>query len=274
VHDVFISYSTKDQNQAETVRSVLENNGISCWMAPRDIPTGSNYTKEIPIAIRDCQVFVLILSQNSQNSHWVLKELDSAVNHAKVILPFMLENCQLNEEFNFLLTGAQRYEAYKKKSDSLEALITRIRAITNPQTESSVQNPPPQQEKSPVYHRSVRCPACNSANWEELPKKTGKYTVGEKAVGILPLVLGVVFMFAGVFIMAVVTTFMGSLKDSVFFSIMSFGMIGGAVFGFIFGNTKARNRIRRQRIRNGIVPHPLRCKACQKEFLVKRDQIV
>jgi len=100
VHDVFISYSSRDMVQAETVRNVLEKNGIPCWMAPRDIPGGSNYTKEIPIAIRQCQVFVLILSQHAQSSHWVLKELDSAVNCGKTILPFMLEDCELNDEFN------------------------------------------------------------------------------------------------------------------------------------------------------------------------------
>ena len=105
--EIFISYSSNDLPQAETVRNVLEKNGLSCWMAPRDIPGGSNYTKEIPIAIRNCKIFVLILSKSAQNSHWVLKELDSAVNCGKVILPFMLEDCALNDEFNFLLTGAQ-----------------------------------------------------------------------------------------------------------------------------------------------------------------------
>ena len=127
--EIFISYSSVDLVNAETVRNVLEKNGFSCWMAPRDIPGGSNYTKEIPIAIRNCKVFVLILSKNAQTSHWVLKELDSAVNCGKVILPFMLEDCVLNDEFNFLLTGAQRYAAYQKKAEAMETLISRIRGI-------------------------------------------------------------------------------------------------------------------------------------------------
>ena len=127
--EIFISYSTIDTTQAETVRNVLEKNGISCWMAPRDIPGGSNYTKEIPIAIRNCKIFVLILSKNAQSSHWVLKELDSAVNCGKVILPFMLEDCLLNDEFNFLLTGAQRYAAYQKKAEVMENFILRIKGI-------------------------------------------------------------------------------------------------------------------------------------------------
>ena len=135
--EVFISYSTVDLASAETVRNVLESNGLSCWMAPRDIPGGSNYTREIPIAIRNCKVFVLILSKNAQGSQWVLKELDSAVNCGKVILPFMLEDCILNDEFNFLLTGAQRYAAYQKKAEAMETLISRIHGILDVSPSSS-----------------------------------------------------------------------------------------------------------------------------------------
>ena len=79
-HQVFISYSTKDTTQAEWVRKILENNGITCWIAPRNIPGGSNYAREIPAAIRECQVFVLMLSHHSESSIWVSKELDLAVN--------------------------------------------------------------------------------------------------------------------------------------------------------------------------------------------------
>ena len=138
--EVFISYSTIDAINAETVRNILEKNGLSCWMAPRDIPGGSNYTKEIPIAIRNCKVFVLILSKNAQSSQWVLKELDSAVNCGKVILPFMLEECILNDEFNFLLTGTQRYAAYQKKAEALETLISRIRGILDATSTSAEKN--------------------------------------------------------------------------------------------------------------------------------------
>ena len=68
MRQVFISYSSKDFAQAQSVRHVLEQNGITCWMAPADIPGGSNYTKEIPVAIRGCQAFVLMLSNNAQKS--------------------------------------------------------------------------------------------------------------------------------------------------------------------------------------------------------------
>jgi len=40
--DVFISYSTEDKAVADAVVSVLENEGIRCWYAPRDIESGTD----------------------------------------------------------------------------------------------------------------------------------------------------------------------------------------------------------------------------------------
>ena len=127
--DIFISYSTKDEAHVQALRSVLDANSISYWIAPRDIPGGSNYAREIPSAIRNCTVFLLVLSQNAESSIWVSRELDLAVNSRKVILPLMVEDFAVGDEFNFLLTGCQRYEAFRRKSEVLETMIARIRSI-------------------------------------------------------------------------------------------------------------------------------------------------
>ena len=60
---VFISYSSKEYDEAYAIKQVLETNGISCWMAPQSIPSGSDYSHEIPRAIKSCEVFLLILSK-------------------------------------------------------------------------------------------------------------------------------------------------------------------------------------------------------------------
>lgn len=127
--DVFISYSTKNQFDADLVKRVLENNGISCWMAPDNIPSGSNYAREIPTAIQNSRVFVLLLSRVAQLSQWVTKELDLAVNKRKVIIPFVLEECELLDEFNFYLVGAQRLNAYHRKADALKLLVQRLQVL-------------------------------------------------------------------------------------------------------------------------------------------------
>lgn len=124
--DVFISYSSKDFTNVSAIKSVLEINNIKCWMAPSSIPIGSSYANEIPVAIRNCRMFLLMLSTRSQESQWVQKEVSLALGYGKTVLPFMLENCELTESFNFFLTDVQRYNAYESQSEILKELIDRI----------------------------------------------------------------------------------------------------------------------------------------------------
>jgi TIR domain len=42
-HDVFISYSSKDKTIADAVLAKLEERGLRCWIASRDIIPGSNW---------------------------------------------------------------------------------------------------------------------------------------------------------------------------------------------------------------------------------------
>ena len=75
---VFISYSSRDYEQAQKLRIRLEQDGITCWMAPENIRAGQDYASEIPAAIANCSVFLLLLTDNAQRSTWVPKELDTA----------------------------------------------------------------------------------------------------------------------------------------------------------------------------------------------------
>lgn len=129
--DVFISYKAEEVDEANWVKSTLETNGISCWMAPACIPGGSSYATEIPQAIRQSKVFVLILSAKAQSSHWVSREVDLAINEGKIILPFMLENCALKDDFNFYLTNVQRYAAYENKVAAIDKMLKEIKVLTN-----------------------------------------------------------------------------------------------------------------------------------------------
>ena len=145
--DVFISYKAEEFNEAAFVKSVLEQNGISCWMAPMCIKGGSSYAVEIPQAIRNCKAFVLILSEICQTSRWVPRELDQAINEGKTILPFMLENCPLRDDFSFYLTNVQRYAAYENMNATLELLIRDIMAILGREADN-IYIPVPESEES------------------------------------------------------------------------------------------------------------------------------
>ncbi len=104
---VFISYSSKDRAFVNRIVHKLEEMGIYCWQAPEHIPAGSSYAKEIPKAIRECEVFLLFLSEQSQGSIWVEKETDSAISERKNIIPFQIDASPLNETFRFYLNNVQ-----------------------------------------------------------------------------------------------------------------------------------------------------------------------
>lgn len=123
---VFISYSSKDTDAANAVRMVLQNNGIDCWMAPGSIAMGDDYSNAIPKAIEVCDLFLLILSANSQGSKWVPKELDSAISHNKPIIPFQIDSEALTTSFNFMLSNIQRIEAFHDLEASYSKLLAHI----------------------------------------------------------------------------------------------------------------------------------------------------
>ena len=53
----------------------MEQNGIRCWMAPRDITPGLPFAEAITDGIKGSKVFILIYSYNSNNSSQVIKEV-------------------------------------------------------------------------------------------------------------------------------------------------------------------------------------------------------
>ncbi len=101
---VFISYSSKEQDKADAMKKVLEKNDIRTWMAPGDIPAGSKYAEIINRAIKECACVILMLSEASQGSVWVAKEVERAVHYHKPIIPVQLENVVLNDEFEFYIS--------------------------------------------------------------------------------------------------------------------------------------------------------------------------
>lgn len=104
---VFISYSSKDLASVKKVLGILERMKVPYWKAPERIPAGSNYAREIPAAIRNCEVFLLFVSAFSQQSVWVEKEIDTAVWFHRLIIPIQLDLEPFNDTFRFYLNNVQ-----------------------------------------------------------------------------------------------------------------------------------------------------------------------
>lgn len=218
----------------------------------------------------------MILSKNAQSSQWVLKELDSAVNSGKVILPFMLEECILNDEFNFLLTGAQRYAAYQKKAEAMETLISRIRGILDASAASVAEpesgaglpeEPEPTKhspKSAPIYLGEVVCPACGGDEVIHLPKRIKRSGIAEWSTMLLIPVLSVVGLFVFVFLGVLIVP-----SDN--FGLAFLFMLAGIVAGGVWGNVISKTIVKRRRIRRHLPNTCYRCKSCSKVFLGEKQ---
>jgi len=77
-YSCFISYSSKDDDFARRVHADLQAQNVRCWFAPEDLKIGDKFRMRIDEAIRVHDKLLLVLSENSVNSAWVEKEVETA----------------------------------------------------------------------------------------------------------------------------------------------------------------------------------------------------
>ncbi len=126
---VFISYCTKDGNKPFEICEYLENKGIKCWIAPRNITAGQSYPSEIMKGIKSCSAFLILTSSHTNNSEHVLNELEIAVNNKKTIIPFRLENVNFTDDYMYYLSRKHWINYFLDTNEALEILMNTLRPI-------------------------------------------------------------------------------------------------------------------------------------------------
>jgi len=104
---VFISYASQDAAVANSIVENLEQHGIKCWIAPRDVTPGSQYADEIVGAINNTQVFVLVLSEHALVSPHVGRELERAASKRRRIIVLRTDAAPLTRSFEYFLSESQ-----------------------------------------------------------------------------------------------------------------------------------------------------------------------
>ena len=141
--DVFISYSTKNKDIADAIVNRLEESGISCWYAPRNIEPGQEWVSAIRDALNAAKVFVLILTDESNGSRQVMNEVALAFNAAKTMVPVRLTNAEMNAELEYYLTRVHWMDGTNIHfGECLELLQKQVASILqNQETVSAAPHP-------------------------------------------------------------------------------------------------------------------------------------
>ena len=131
MHDIFISYSHKDKQVANMVLGILEQNGIKCWIDYRDAMAGINYAASIVRAIKECRFFILLLSQNSNESPHVINEVNSAVTALKTIVPFKIDEAEMSESMEYYVGKTHWLEAITPPMEAhIMALVETLKSYS------------------------------------------------------------------------------------------------------------------------------------------------
>lgn len=116
-YDLFISYATENKNIADYIVEKIEKRGYKCFIAPRDIRTGSEYATEIISGISNATAVLLVFSSKSDKSHYVLREINSAVSRNKPIIPLRIEDFLPSEAMEFYLGPTHWLDAFPEVLD-------------------------------------------------------------------------------------------------------------------------------------------------------------
>jgi len=101
-YSCFISYSTKDQEFADRLYADLQNKGVPCWFAPHDLKIGDKFQEKIEGSIQVYEKLLIILSENSVNSPWVEREVQTAMEKERrppgdtVLFPIRLDDAVMD----------------------------------------------------------------------------------------------------------------------------------------------------------------------------------
>jgi hypothetical protein len=126
---IFISYSSKDQDIAETIYQALEARGQNCWIACRDVHPGENFQEAIVRALRGAKVMLLVFTSNANNSDEIKKELVLAGRHHVTVVPVRVEDVVPNDAFTYEFATRQWVDLFKNWEQEIELLSTQLEHV-------------------------------------------------------------------------------------------------------------------------------------------------
>src|SRR5262245_13628498 len=124
---VFISHSSNDKKVAERICATLEERGLACWIAGRDIDPGENYQAAIAKAIRSSRTMILVFTRNANESDEITKELALASKNKIIVIPARVENVTPSDALEYVLANAQWIDLFEDWEREIERLISSIR---------------------------------------------------------------------------------------------------------------------------------------------------
>ena len=158
----FISYSRINKEFAVKLAKELKAAGFPVWLDQLDIPAGARWDDEIEKALRECGIFMTILTPASIASENAKDEIGYAIDHGKRIFPVLLQECEIPlrlRRFQYVDFTSMNYDQGVKSAKELLAKLIKEESVPVPARRPAAKERPTQ----PAIMRSK----ASQANFEE-----------------------------------------------------------------------------------------------------------
>jgi TIR domain len=125
----FISHSTKDKPFVRKLAADLVAGGVKVWLDEQNILVGDSIPEKIAQGLAESDFFLIVVSEQSVNSEWVKRELNSAIVHEierrkVIVLPIKIDSAKMPETIKDKLYA----DFSKSYEDGLEKLLRSIKS--------------------------------------------------------------------------------------------------------------------------------------------------
>jgi hypothetical protein len=155
--DIFISYASEERDRVLPLVNALEKTGWSVFW-DRTIPAGKTWRQVIGSEIRACRSVLVVWTEHSITSEWVLEEAETGKRRG-ILIPVLLDNVE--PPFGFGNIQAANLAAWKGETSSL-AFTHLIADI------ATILGPAPTAVKEPARRRRLDVEAQRKAEEENL----------------------------------------------------------------------------------------------------------
>jgi hypothetical protein len=128
---VFISHSSQDHEVAVRVCEALEQRGLGCWLASRDVGPGENFQEAIVQAIGAVRAMVLVFTSHANSSDEIKKEIALASHSHLAVIPVRVEDVQPTGAFLYELSTRQWIDAFDDWDGAMSRLAGQIGGVAS-----------------------------------------------------------------------------------------------------------------------------------------------
>jgi hypothetical protein len=92
---IFISYSSKDQDIADELFRQFKQSGHPVWLNTDSIPKGDHWYDEMVKGLGETDLLILVISEDAIASKWVTEEWKTFLKMGKRIIPLLHKECKV-----------------------------------------------------------------------------------------------------------------------------------------------------------------------------------